>query len=122
RVVLRPRHPWKGRRTPMLLRGLQSEPAEEVATSFLVCSHTVARCTLNRLAIDRTLSPFSRAVRIESTCFDVRGVLARLLGFATTPGSSSAVPSGVSPTPSFARFHVELSRSNRRQVFGLSPP
>ena len=87
----------------------------------LVCVQTVIRCTSNRRQIEPTLSPFARAVRIASTCLSVRGVLARLLGFATTPGSSSPVLSGSSPIRSFAWFQAELSRSNRCQVFGLSP-
>ena len=87
-----------------------------------MCVHTVIRCTLNRRQIETTLSPFARAVRIASTWLSVRGVLARLLGFATTPGSSWAAPTGSSSRTSFARFHAELSRSNLCQVFGLSPP
>lgn len=61
---------------------------------FLVCSQMVARCTPSRLAMDMTLSPFARAVRIASTCLSVSGVLARPLGFAMTPSSSSVAPSG----------------------------
>lgn len=56
--------------------------------------HTVIRWTPNRREMDTTLSPFARAVRIASTWLSVSGVLARLLGFATTSGSAAGAPSG----------------------------
>ena len=113
--------PGKGE-GPRLTGGLQSRFPVEVGSTFLVRSHTVIRCTPNRREMDTTLSPLARAVRIASTWLSDMGVLARLLGFATTPGSGSEAASRSSPRPSFAWFHAELSRSNRCQVFGLSPP
>lgn len=89
---------------------------------LFVYSETVIRCTPIRREIDTTLSPFARAVLIASTWLSVRGVLVRLLGFATTTGSPLASPYGSSSIPSFACCHAELSRSNLCQVFGLSPP
>lgn len=88
----------------------------------LVYVHTVIRWMPKLRDMETTLSPFDRAVRIASTRLSVGRVPARLQGFATTSGSSSAAPCGPSPTPSFACSHAEPSRSNRCQVFGLSPP
>lgn len=87
-----------------------------------MCVHTVIRCTSNRRQIETTLSPFARAVRIASTWLSVRGVLARLLGFATASVLASAASCDSSSIPSFACSHAVPSRSNLCQVFGLSPP
>ena len=87
-----------------------------------MCVHTVVRCTPNRREIETTLSPFARAVLIASTWLSVSGVLARLLGFATTSGSPSTASRGSSPRPSFACSYAVPSRSNLCRVFGLSPP
>src|SRR5699024_3248181 len=92
-----------------------------VIRSF-VCVHTVMRWTPNRREIDTTLSPLIRAVRIESTSLSVNGVLVRLLGVVTTPGSPSGASTASSPIPRFACFQAESRRSNLCQVFGLSPP
>ncbi|MEO2133468.1 IS3 family transposase [Microbacterium sp.] len=77
---------------------------------------------ISRREIETTLSPSARAVLITSTWLSVSGVLARLLGFATTSGSSSTAPWGSSPRSSFACSQAAPSRSNLCQVFGLSPP
>lgn len=85
-------------------------------------SQLVARWTPNRLAIDGTLSPDARAVRMASTSFSESGVRDRLVGFATTPASGVDVGRSSLPQLRFACSHAELSRSNRFHVFGLSPP
>ena len=92
----------------------------DLGVSF-VCFHTVARWIRNRLAIDRTLSPLARAVRIGSTSFVVSGVRERLVGFETTPGSGSDTAGCSLAMPRLACSHVEISCSSRRWVFGLGP-
>lgn len=86
-----------------------------------MCSQTVIRWTSNWRQIEITLSPFCRAVRIASTSSAVSGVRDRLVGFNTTPDSSSAVAEASLARPRFSRSHAELSRSSRFHVFGLSP-
>lgn len=70
----------------------------------------------------RSVSPASRAARIASTSFSVSGVRDRLVGLNTTPKSGSPARGLSLPTPCFACSHMELSRSIRSHVFGLSPP
>lgn len=91
-----------------------------VARYFL--PQMVARCTPNRAAIDVTLSPAVRAVRIASTSSSVNGVRARLVGVVTTPSSGFATHGDSFSDSRFVCSHVEHSLSSRSHVFGLTPP
>lgn len=86
-----------------------------------MCSHTVARWIRNRLAIDRTLSPPSRAVRIASTSFGVSGVRLRRPGCATTSGSDSGSVDDSTSGRRLPCSQAATSLSRRRREFGLVP-
>lgn len=116
------RYPGPTRRSALDIRCCQRDldATVRVLSGRFVWAHTVIRCTPNRREIETTLSPFARAVWIESTSLSVSGVLVRLLGVLTR-GSPSPASSSSSPRPRFARSHAEPRRSKRCQVFGLSP-